>query len=79
MSTTPTVDLLEGLDVAVEQVRLLCRLAHVVIDAMQRGERLPDAILVSYIERLERADTGAADMQRMIATMWAMHGQPQPH
>jgi hypothetical protein len=72
-------DLLHGLEDATEQVRVLSELARILIEAMQRGETLPAAVLAQYATSLESIDQNRERMQELIAAFWQTMPNERKH
>ena len=75
----PIPDLLQGLELALEQVRRMALRRRQVFEAQQRGERLYDAALAEYLAQLAAAEAEQARMADTIRAFWAVLGQERSH
>jgi len=79
MMHEPTPDLLQGLELALEQVRRMAVMLRQVLEGQQRGERLSDTALAQYLEQLAAAEADQARMEETIRAFWAILRQERSH
>ena len=79
MMNEPIPELLQGLELALEQVRRMALGRRQVFEAQQRGERLYDAALAEYLAQLATAQAEQARMADTIRAFWAVLGQERSH
>lgn len=70
----PDAELLQSLEYLIEQVRRLSQVARLLIEAMQRGERLSDSALADYVAQLRNVDADTKRMEEMVRVLWQLRG-----
>ena len=73
------IDLLEGFEHVLEEVRRLSSALRSLIEAHQRGQGASEAVLVDYLTQLERLDADRRRMEKFVAALWTMVGGRESH
>jgi len=71
----PDAHLLQGFERATEQIRRLVHVARLLIETMQRGERLPEATLTEYARQLTTVDIDTLRLEELIRSLWQLRGR----
>jgi hypothetical protein len=70
MADRPNPDLLQAFEHLLETLRRMSAVLRSTLDAMDRGERLPDATITEYRAQLAVVDADRQHLEGLLRVLW---------